>query len=115
MKGIRRTIGAASTPKLPATAEIMSRMLASCDDSLLGRRDRALLSLGFAGAFRRSELAALEVADLVEVDDGFRVLIRRSKGDQEGQGAESAIPCGYRAHLLPASAPPIFGIWHIVC
>ena len=47
---------------------------------MIGRRDRALLSLGFAGAFRRSELCALEVAD------GLRVLIRRSKGDQEGQG-----------------------------
>ena len=102
MKGIRRTIGAASTPKLPATAEILTRMLASCDDSLLGRRDRALLALGFAGAFRRSELADLEVADLVEVDDGFRVLIRRSKGDQEGQGAEIAIPRGYR--LRPVEA-----------
>ena len=102
MKGIRRTIGAASTPKLPATAEIVTRMLSSCDDRLLGRRDRALLALGFAGAFRRSELAALEVADLVEVDDGYRVLIRRSKGDQEGQGQEVAIPRGYR--LRPVEA-----------
>jgi hypothetical protein len=41
--------------------------------------------------FRRSELCALEVADLTEVPDGLRVLIRRSKTDQEGQGAEIAI------------------------
>jgi hypothetical protein len=40
--------------------------------------DRALLCLGFAGAFRRSELCALEVADLTEVPDGLRILIRRS-------------------------------------
>jgi len=42
--------------------------------------------LGFAGAFRRSELAALTVADLEEVDEGLRVHIRKSKTDQEGAG-----------------------------
>ena len=70
-------------------------MLALCPDSMIGKRDRALLCLGFAGAFRRSELCALEVADLTETPDGLRVLIRRSKGDQEGQGQEVAIPRGY--------------------
>jgi hypothetical protein len=50
-----------------------------------------LLVLGFAGAFRRSELAALEVSDLVQVPDGLRT-IRRSKTDQEAQGQEIAIP-----------------------
>jgi integrase len=59
-------------------------MVALCPDSMIGRRDRALLCLGFAGAFRRSELCALDVADLTEVPDGLRILIRRSKGDQEG-------------------------------
>jgi integrase len=43
------------------------------------------------GAFRRSELVALDVADLQETDDGFRVLIRRSKTDQEGHGERFAI------------------------
>ena len=64
-------------------------------------------SLGFAGAFRRAELAALNVEDLVEVADGFRVLIRRSKTDQERQGQEIAIPGGLRdrqaARALSAS------------
>jgi integrase len=71
-------------------------MLALCPDTLIGKRDRALLALGFAGAFRRSELCALQVDDLTEVPDGLRILIRRSKTDQEGQGAEVAIPRGYR-------------------
>jgi hypothetical protein len=48
--------------------------------------------LGFAGAFRRSELVALQVEDLVETPDGLRVLIRHSKTDQEGQGAEVRLP-----------------------
>ena len=77
-------------------------MLKLCPDTLAGKRDRALLALGFAGAFRRSELCALEVADLVEVADGLRVLIRRSKGDQEGAGQEVAIPRGYK--LRPVEA-----------
>jgi len=47
--------------------------------------------LGFAGAFRRSELVALDVADLEETDDGFRITIRKSKTDQEGLGQTIAI------------------------
>ncbi|MHC2109140.1 site-specific integrase [Methylobacterium sp. CM6246] len=59
------------------------------------KRDRALLALGFAGAFRRSELVALDVADLVEDPEGLRVRVRRSKTDQEGRGLEKAIPHGW--------------------
>jgi integrase len=86
MKGIRRTLGTAPERKAAATAEHVRGMLACCPDSLIGLRDRALLALGFAGAFRRSELAALEVSDLAEVPDGYRVTIRRSKTDQTGEG-----------------------------
>lgn len=96
LRGIRRTIGTAREGKAPATADVLSQMLALCPDSMIGRRDRALLALGFAGAFRRSELCALEVEDLTEVPDGLRVRIRRSKTDQCGQGQEVAIPRGYR-------------------
>ena len=80
----------------------MKIQLALCPATLAGHRDRALLALGFAGALRRSELVALEVADLTEVPDGLRVRIRRSKTDQEGEGAEIAIPRGYR--LRPVEA-----------
>jgi integrase len=77
-------------------------MLDLCGETMIGKRDRALLAFGFAGAFRRSELCALQVADLTETPDGLRVLIRRSKGDQEGAGQEIAIPRGYR--LRPVEA-----------
>jgi site-specific recombinase XerD len=90
LRGIRRTIGSAKQGKAPATAD------------LIGKRDRALLALGFAGAFRRSELVALQVEDLAETPDGLRVTIRRSKTDQEGAGAGWA--CGYRpARLSPGT------------
>jgi len=45
-------------------------MFALCPDSMIGKRDHALLCLGFAGASHRSESCALHVADLTEVPDG---------------------------------------------
>jgi site-specific recombinase XerD len=78
-------------------------LLALCrTDTLIGTRDRALLTLGFAGAFRRSELVALEVEDLAECPDGLRVTIRRSKTDREGAGQQIAILRGVR--ICPVEA-----------
>lgn len=86
--------GRGADQKAAATAEILAALLMRTPDTLTGKRDRALLALGFAGAFRRSELVALDVADLVEDPEGLRVRVRRSKTDQEGRGLEKAIPHG---------------------
>jgi integrase len=94
LRGIRHTHGTAPQGKTPATAELVARMLAACPETLIGFRDRALIAFGFAGAFRRAELLALEVADLTALPDGLRVVIRRSKTDPEAKGQEVAIPCG---------------------
>lgn len=102
LKGIRREMGGAPDRKAAATADIVERMIDTCDDSLKGLRDRAILALGFAGAFRRSELVALRVEDLSRTDDGYRVLIRKPKTDQEGQGQTIAIPRGNRLRPGPA-------------
>ncbi len=59
-----------------------------------GVGDRALLLLGFAGAFRRAELVGLDVEDLTETDEGLEVMIRRSKTDQEGAGRKVGVPFG---------------------
>jgi integrase len=61
-------------------------------DDLKGKRDRAIVLLGFAAALRRSELAALTVEDLAFCREGLRLTIRRSKTDQDGNGAEIAVP-----------------------
>jgi site-specific recombinase XerD len=106
MRGIRRTIGAAPDQKAPATSDRITDMVAHCPNTLIGKRDRALLLLGFAGAFRRSELMALTVADLIKVEGGMRVIIRRSKTDQEGQGHEIAIPSGGK--LRPVEAVQVW-------
>jgi site-specific recombinase XerD len=94
MRGIRRTFGSARVRKAPAVAAKMLGMVAGAPDKLAGLRDRALLLLGFAGAFRRSELVALDVTDIQEIEAGLRVTIRHSKTDQEGQGVTIAIARG---------------------
>lgn len=92
IKGIRRTIGVAPRQKAPATADVIHAILAHIPrDTLQGKRDRALLLLGFAGAFRRSELVGIEVEDLTFNDKGVDVFLGRSKTDQEGKGQSVAI------------------------
>jgi integrase len=91
MRGIRRSIGTAPRKKTPATAERIVAMALAAGKDMKGLRDRALLLLGFAGAFRRSELVALNVEDLEESELGFKVIIRHSKTDQEGAGQTIAI------------------------
>ena len=67
---------------------------AVCNQSLSGVRDRALILLGFAGAFRRSELVSLNVEHIGWTRDGTTIFIERSKTDKAGEGAETAIPHG---------------------
>ena len=102
LRGIRRTIGAAPERKDAATAERVVLMVAMVPDTLAGLRDRAILLLGFAGAFRRSELVALTVADLIDTQGGLRITIRKSKTDQEGAGQEIAIPSGGKLRAVEA-------------
>ncbi len=64
LAGIRRSLGTKPGAKKPALTDDIRAMLDCLPDSLLGVRDRALLLLGFAGAFRRSELVGLDVQDL---------------------------------------------------
>jgi integrase len=79
-------------------------MVAATPESLLGARDRALLLLGFAGAFRRSELVALAVVDLDFTRDGLVVTLRRSKTHQEGEGRKLGVPFGSRPESCPVRA-----------
>jgi site-specific recombinase XerD len=94
VRGIRRTIGTAKAPRTPATNDRLLAMVAPHTSTSAALRDRALLLLGFAGAFRRSELVALDVNDVEETAEGVRVTIRHSKTDQEGAGATVAIVRG---------------------
>jgi integrase len=104
MAGIRRTHGTAqrrAAPMLPGDLRAVSGTLPA---GLLGVRDRALLLLGFAGAFRRSELAGLEVGDLAFTAEGLEVALRHSKTDQEGKGERKGIPYGSDPATCPVRA-----------
>jgi site-specific recombinase XerD len=94
VRGIRRTLGTAARKKAPATAERVIAMALGTGEGLKGLRDRALLLLGFAGAFRRSELVALDCEDIELCETGLRIVIRSSKTDQEKQGQTIAIVRG---------------------
>jgi integrase len=114
VRGIRRSLGTAPNRKAPATADKIVAMAPVASGRLSEIRDRALLLIGFAGAFRRSELVALDVEDVEEVPEGLRVTIRRSKTDQEGQGAVSPSRAGQsrvrwrrsRPGSEPSALPP---------
>jgi integrase len=101
MAGIRRTKGTAQTAKAPALTADIRAMVDTVPGNLLGVRDRALLLIGFAGAFRRSELVALDVSDVVEVADGLVVTLRHSKTDQDGAGRKVGIPYGSTLATCP--------------
>jgi integrase len=101
LKGIRRTLGTAPAQKAAALTDDIRAMLDAADAGLIGTRDRALVLLGFAGAFRRSELVALDAADLDFSRDGLTVTLRRSKTDQEGAGRKVGIPYGANPDTCP--------------
>jgi len=95
--GIRRSHGVARVRKQAANADVLRDMLRAIEGSdLRSVRDRAVLAVGMAGAFRRSELVALRWSDLERVPEGLRITIRRGKTDQEGAGVTIAIPEGRR-------------------
>jgi site-specific recombinase XerD len=102
--GIRRTKGTAPAGKAPALTQDVRRMVEGLPDTLAGRRDRALVLVGFAGAFRRSELVGLDASDVSEVAEGLAVTIRRSKTDQEGEGRKVGIPYGSHPETCPVRA-----------
>jgi integrase len=104
LKGIRRAKGTAPTQKAAAEIAIIRAMVEQLDDSLHGLRDRAILLVGFAGAFRRSELAGLTLDDIQFTNDGLVITLRRSKTDQESEGYLKGIPYGSTPATCPVRA-----------
>lgn len=73
--------------KAAITRDILDKLLATCDNTLLGVRDRALLLVAFcSGGRRRSELVNLEVNDLEQTKEGYLLTLKKSKTDQEADG-----------------------------
>jgi len=104
MQGIRRTVGTAQRQSSPLMVEHVRKAVSSLDDSALGVRNKAILLLGLAGAFRRSELVALNVGDLELRDQGVVVTLRRSKTNQEGEPETKDIGYGIHEDTCPVLA-----------
>ena len=106
MAGIHRAAadaGELPAKKLAATGDILRQILQPIGSDLAGLRDRALLLVGFVGALRRAELAAVCVEHLEARDRGLRLTLPHSKGERTGRGVSVAIPYG-TTELCPVRA-----------
>ena len=111
LQGLLRTRGRPVQKAAALTLAMLRQLVATCDASARGRRDRALLLIGFAAALRRSELVALQVEDVAIAAGGLRLRIGRGKTDQKGQGAEIGLPRGRHVETCPQRA---FDAWQEV-
>lgn len=103
LRGIKRTIGTAQNTAKPLLKEDLFAVLEAVGDKSVDIRDIALLLIGFAGGFRRSELVGLDMEDIEFVRQGMITTLRRSKTDQTSQGRRIGIPFG-RGRWCPVRA-----------
>ena len=94
--GIKRTKGSNQKAKKPILINDL-KLIVDVINSLKIKnirktRDKALILVGFAGGFRRSELVAIEYEDVEFVREGVKIFVKRSKTDQSGEGMTKAIP-----------------------
>ncbi len=111
LQGLLRQHGRPVRKAAALSVDMLRELVATCDNTARGRRDRALLLIGFAGALRRSELVALHVEDVACVAGGLRLRIARGKSDRAGQGAEIGLPRGRHLETCPVRA---FEAWQAV-
>jgi integrase len=87
-QGIRRILGVKQKAKKPLTLDLIVRIVDNLQGPVASRRDHALIVIGFVGALRRSEIAAMRVEDLKPHREGYTLRIPVSKTDQERKGRE---------------------------
>ena len=92
LSGIGRAHGKPVRPAAALTSVEVKRLIKTCTEDLRGMRDRALLLVGFAGAFRRSELVGIDFHHLRFETDAVVIHLPRSKADQEGKGVDVTLP-----------------------
>ena len=103
--GIKRRKGSNQKAKKPILINDLRAIIdvinQSNDKEIRKLRDKALILVGFAGGFRRSELVALDFEDVEFVREGVKIFVRRSKTDQSGEGMTKAIPSFDNAIYCP--------------
>ncbi len=100
--GIKRTLGSRQKAKKPILINDLKFIIKVIDQDKI--RDKALILVGFAGGFRRSELVNIYFQDIDFVPEGVKILIRRSKTDQSGEGSIKAIPYFENQEFCPVIA-----------
>ena len=103
MRGIRRMYGVPQRRAAALTTDDILSITSLLGNALVDLRDCALLLVGFAGAFRRSELVAIDYDSVRRVVHGLLITIPRSKSDQEGRGRDIVIRYG-RGAMCPIKA-----------
>jgi integrase len=104
MRGIRRTKGITPNGKAPILTPLLRQMVVDLPDDLSGLRDKAMLLIRFAGAFRRSEIVGLQLRDVQIGDASLIVTLRRSKTEQKGASFTKGIPVGTSDATCPKCA-----------
>jgi integrase len=102
LRGIKRKRRRTALQAKPLLRDDLLLVLDAMGSGLKDLRDRAVLLIGFAAALRRSELVALDVADVEHLRRGIVLHLRRSKTDQDCQGHNIAIPYG-RSRWCPVA------------
>ena len=94
--GIKRQKGSNQKAKKPILINDLKIIIDAINKQTISEvrklRDIALILIGFAGGFRRSELVSLEYEDIEFVREGVKIFVKRSKTDQSGEGMTKAIP-----------------------
>ena len=95
LMGIKRVKGSYQKAKKPILINDLKLILNVIDKEKNEKKrskNRALILVGFAGGFRRSELVAILYEDVDFVSEGVKIFIKRSKTDQSGEGMTKGIP-----------------------
>ena len=102
LHGIKRTLGSRQKAKKPLLINDLKMIIKAIGEKNI--RDKALILVGFAGGFRRSELVNINYEDVEFVAEGVKILIKRSKTDQAGEGILKAIPYFDNQEFCPVIA-----------
>lgn len=95
LSSIKRQIGTFQKAKKPISIDQLKKIVFEINKEkkdIERIRNKALILIGFSGAFRRSELVSIILQDLEFVEEGVKIFIRKSKTDQSGEGMVKAIP-----------------------
>ena len=95
LMGIKRKMGVKQTSKKPILIndlKLIINVINKDKNKHKKLQNKALILIGFAGGFRRSELVSIEYEDIEFVNEGVKILVQRSKTDQSGLGMMKAIP-----------------------